>query len=148
MWASEPQPFDPMEQALHQAYAQTAAPDERPDYHMVHEYPLDGRPPMMTHVFADASGHRIVACKGAAEGIVERCHLPATAQAAVLEVLTQMAATGLRVLGVAHCPAPPPTFPDDQEDFNWEFVGLVAFPTRPSPPAPLCSGSFTRPACK
>jgi Ca2+-transporting ATPase len=53
MWASEPNPFDPLEIALHQAYKHITAEDERPFYKMIHEYPLGGKPPMMTHVFAN-----------------------------------------------------------------------------------------------
>ncbi|WP_460623569.1 HAD-IC family P-type ATPase, partial [Hymenobacter tenuis] len=88
MWASEPHPFDPMEQALHRAYGEQAgAADRRPAYQLVHEYPLGGRPPMMTHVFAAATGHRLVAAKGAPEGIIARCALaepdPDSAQAAL-----------------------------------------------------------------
>ncbi|CAN0588257.1 unnamed protein product, partial [Ectocarpus sp. 12 AP-2014] len=46
MWASEPIPFDPMEIAIHNTYARSIENDERPDYKMVHEYPLGGKPPM------------------------------------------------------------------------------------------------------
>jgi Ca2+-transporting ATPase len=62
MWASESIPFDPMEMALHAAYAKTMLNDERLVYKMVHEYALDGKPPMMTHVFEHAD-KRIIAAK-------------------------------------------------------------------------------------
>src|SRR5690606_5465538 len=71
MWASEPVPFDPMEKALHQLYTNTIKPDKRGEYQMVYEYPLEGKPPMMTHVFQDETGHRIIAAKGAAEALIE-----------------------------------------------------------------------------
>ncbi|HEY0900367.1 MAG TPA: HAD-IC family P-type ATPase, partial [Sphingobacteriaceae bacterium] len=48
MWASEPVPFDPMEIALHKAYQGSAGKDRRNAFKMVHEYPLSGKPPMMT----------------------------------------------------------------------------------------------------
>ncbi|MEO6303404.1 MAG: HAD-IC family P-type ATPase, partial [Bacteroidia bacterium] len=48
MWSSEPIPFDPMEIALHNAYSKLGSVDERPEYKLVHEYPLGGKPPMMT----------------------------------------------------------------------------------------------------
>ena len=53
MWASEPIPFDPMEVALHQTYKDIVQNDERTNYEFVHEYPLGGKPPMMTHIFED-----------------------------------------------------------------------------------------------
>lgn len=51
MWSSEPIPFDAMEIAIHEAYSNFESEDERPHFKMVHEYPLSGKPPMMTHVF-------------------------------------------------------------------------------------------------
>src|SRR5690606_14118143 len=47
MWSSEPVPFDPMEKTLHKVYEQTQSSDQRKAFHMIHEYPLDGKPPMM-----------------------------------------------------------------------------------------------------
>ncbi|MBC6990542.1 cation-translocating P-type ATPase [Hymenobacter sp. BT491] len=131
MWASEPQPFDPMEQALHQAYAATATPDARLVYQLVHEYPLGGQPPMMTHVFADVAGHRIVAAKGAPEGIIARCQLAAPEQAAALAALQAMAVAGLRVLGVCVSTCKANSYPSTQEGFAWQFVGLVGFSDPP-----------------
>jgi Ca2+-transporting ATPase len=63
MWASEPIPFDPMEMAIHQLYKASSTIDERPLYKMIHEYPLEGKPPMMTHVFENENGKKIIAAK-------------------------------------------------------------------------------------
>ena len=65
MFASESVPFDPMETAIHDTYAATHLTDERPDFNMIHDYPLDGKPPMMTHVFSSGNGNRVIAAKGA-----------------------------------------------------------------------------------
>ncbi len=142
MWASEPTPFDPMEQALHRAYAQTAVLDERPAYRMVHEYPLGEKPPMMTHVVAHHDGRLIVACKGAPEGIIARCRLPETEKAQALATLMQLATAGLRVLGVARCTTIPEVYPASQADFAWEFKGLVAFTDPPKPTAAAVLGQL------
>ncbi|WP_368662390.1 HAD-IC family P-type ATPase [Zobellia laminariae] len=77
MWASEPIPFDPMEISLHNAYAKQTDVDERPKYHMIHEYPLGGKPPMMTHLFENESGQRIIAAKGAPEALIQISNLTA-----------------------------------------------------------------------
>src|SRR5690606_19535209 len=69
MWSSEPVPFDPMEKTLHQVYGQTQE-DRRKEFQMMHEYPLEGKPPMMTHIFENSSGERIIAAKGAPEAIL------------------------------------------------------------------------------
>ena len=73
MFASEPIPFDPMELALHEVYGKINPTDERPDYQMVHEYPLGGKPPMMTHIFEDNAGtshHCCQRCSGSHYGSV------------------------------------------------------------------------------
>ncbi|OON69941.1 cation-translocating P-type ATPase [Hymenobacter sp. CRA2] len=131
MWASEPQPFDPMEQALHRAYAAAAATDQRLAFRLVHEYPLAGQPPLMTHVFADADGQCLVAAKGAPEGVLSRCPLTPDARAAADRALETMTAAGLRVLGVARSGCMAGRYPATQEGFRWEFVGLVGFSDPP-----------------
>jgi P-type Ca2+ transporter type 2C len=97
----------------------------------VHEYPLAGQPPLMTHVFADAGGQRLVAAKGAPEGVLARCPLPPAARAAAEAALLGMTSAGLRVLGVARSQCPPAGYPATQEGFAWEFVGLVGFSDPP-----------------
>ncbi|HOZ52608.1 MAG TPA: HAD-IC family P-type ATPase, partial [Chitinophagaceae bacterium] len=75
MWASEPIPFDPMEIALHQTYKEILSHDERPNYKLTFEYPLSGKPPMMTHIFENDKGNRIIAAKGAPEAIMNLANL-------------------------------------------------------------------------
>jgi Ca2+-transporting ATPase len=60
MWASEPVPFDPMEKTLHRGIRKQQQMTRR-QFSMIHEYPLDGKPPMMTHVFENKEGKRIAA---------------------------------------------------------------------------------------
>jgi Ca2+-transporting ATPase len=127
MWASEPIPFDPMEQALHRHYDSLDIPDERPDYKMVHEYPLGGKPPMMTHVFENGNARRIIAAKGAPEAIWEACNLSAGQVEEYGKAVAQMAADGYRVLGVAHAVFEGSDFPEQQADLPFVFRGLVAF---------------------
>lgn len=127
MWASEPIPFDPMEKALHEAYGALAAIDERPAYTMVHEYPLGGKPPMMTHVFADQSRKRIIAAKGAPEAILQCCHLPEEERQHILNVAEELAGSGYRLLGVAQSLFTGTDFPAAQQELPFVFIGLVAF---------------------
>jgi Ca2+-transporting ATPase len=101
MWASEPVPFDPMEVALHETYKKTTESDLRPTFSMAHEYPLGGKPPMMTHVFANEAGERIIACKGAPERVLRQSSLSEEQKTAVLAQVEALAGQGLRILGVA-----------------------------------------------
>ena len=127
MWASEPIPFDPMEIALHQSYSNIPEKDERPDYKMVHEYPLSGKPPMMTHVFENNNGERIIAAKGAPEAIIVISQLDATAKNKIEKAINQLANEGYRILGVASTIFTGTNYPKEQQEFLFEFKGLVAF---------------------
>ena len=127
MWASEIQPFDPMEIALHAAYRQSARHDERPAYRMVHEYPLGGKPPMMTHVFANAAGQRIIAAKGAPEAIIACSQLSPAQTVAVRAEIDALAGKGYRVLGVAQSNFAGTDYPEAQQQLPFTFLGLVAF---------------------
>lgn len=127
MWASEPVPFDPMELAIHQAYENFANPDERPAFAMVHEYPLGGIPPMMTHLFEDNSGHRIIAAKGSPEAIMAVCGIQEELVKKVITALELLASKGFRVLGVASSDFTGLDFPRNQQDLPFHFRGLIAF---------------------
>jgi Ca2+-transporting ATPase len=127
MFASEPIPFDPMETALHQAYTKNTATDERPAFTMVHEYPLGGKPPMMTHVFENKNGERIIAAKGAPEAIMAVSDLDANAAAQVQQALQNLAAEGFRVLAVAESSWTGNDFPEQQQELPFVFKGLLAF---------------------
>ncbi|HRJ28791.1 MAG TPA: cation-translocating P-type ATPase [Cyclobacteriaceae bacterium] len=127
MWASEPIPFDPMEIALHEAYQNTAKFDERPDYRLVHEYPLSGKPPMMTHVFQHNTGLRIIAAKGAPEALLAVSSVSQQERQVVEEVVRKLSLEGYRVLGVGETHMDGDHFPEKQQQFKFAFKGLLAF---------------------
>ena len=127
MWASETNPFDPMEKAIHQLYEEHAAVDKRLQYNQVHEYPLDGRPPRMTHVFENAEGEMIVACKGGPEGIIPQSSLSKEKIKQILEQTAAYAQKGYRVLGIAKSGWSDHNFPPEQTSFQLELLGLIAF---------------------
>lgn len=127
MWSSEPIPFDAMEIAIHEAYAKLESVDERPNFKLVHEYPLDGKPPMMTHVFEDSKGKKIIAAKGAPEAIIEVSHLSESEKKQVLVAIEKMANEGYRVLGVGETEFSGTNYPKMQQEFKFTFKGLVAF---------------------
>jgi Ca2+-transporting ATPase len=126
MWASEPIPFDPMEVALHSAYSKLGT-DDRSRYSLMHEYPLSGKPPMMTHVFEDAAGQRIIAAKGAPEALVKVSNLTPVEVQSIEETLKVLATEGYRVLGVGEAVFDGNDFPAEQQSLGFSFKGLVAF---------------------
>lgn len=123
--ASEHQPFDSMEKAILQAY------NEQEPLHpslpgMVYEYPLEGRPPMMSHVYEDPGG-LMIAGKGAPERILQVCGMDEAATRQLHAQIKIMTAGGYRVLGIAtafHNRSEP--YPEKQDQFNWQFQGFVS----------------------
>ena len=127
MWSSEPIPFDAMELALHEAYGKQIAVDERPNYTLVHEYPLGGKPPMMTHVFEAKDGTQIIAAKGAPEALMACSKLSEEATKQIETAMATMTAEGYRVLGVGQAVFTGKDYPKTQQEFTFDFKGLVAF---------------------
>ena len=127
MWASEPIPFDPMEVELHSIYGELYPDDERHRYKMIHEYPLSGRPPMMTHIFENENGNRIIAAKGAPEAIIHVSGMMQSEKDIVLKAVDELAVKGYRVLAVAQTMHEGSHFPEEQQQFSFDFKGLLAF---------------------
>ncbi|WP_229374723.1 cation-translocating P-type ATPase [Fibrella rubiginis] len=142
-WASETEPFDAMEKAIVAAF--TAACPALPIdmYPMVHEYPLAGTPPMMTHVRRSPSGEQLIAAKGAVEHVLAVCHLDAGAADRIRAETRQLSEAGLRVLGVARGTYATSDFPANQDAFTWSFLGLIALDNPPKANAAAVVRAFT-----
>jgi len=149
--ASEVAPFDTMEKAIVECWqAQFAAVFGPGQPDIIHEYPLSGRPPMMTHVYRLGT-EIIAAAKGAPERILTACRLAGDEAAAIEDVVSRMASKGYRVIGVCSAPltgsdpgGPPPQYPAGQDDFNWRFKGLVALYDPPLPDVKTEFGQWRR----
>ncbi|HEY8689395.1 MAG TPA: cation-translocating P-type ATPase [Chitinophagaceae bacterium] len=133
MWSSETNPFDPMEKTIHELYQKTAATDKRTQFKQVHEYPIGGKPPMMTHIFKNEQGEMIIAAKGAPEAILKRSNLSVAELKHVEEQSLSYAKQGYRVLGVGKGVWKEKHWPVSQEEFVFEFLGLIAFQDPPKP---------------
>ena len=131
MWSSETNPFDPMEKTIHQLYEKTAATDKRTQFKQVHEYPIGGKPPMMTHIFKNEKGEIVISAKGAPEAILKRSNLFVAELKHIEEQSLLYAKQGYRVLGVGKGIWNEKHWPESQEDFVFEFLGLIAFQDPP-----------------
>ncbi len=127
MFASEPIPFDPMEVALHQAYINHHQIDERQNFKLIHEYPLGGKPPMMTHIFEDEKGQRIIASKGAPEALLQVSKLSHSEIEQIQSAIFQLTNEGYRVLGVGISNFDGKNYPTKQQDLPFIFKGIIAF---------------------
>ena len=136
------EPFDPMETAFH-ALGERHQGDSlswRQDagWTLRHHYALAPELLAMSHVWGSADGgDHLVATKGAPEAIADLCHMAAPERQAMKAAVAEMAARGLRVLGVAEAAwANDAALPDHQHQFTFAFRGLVglADPIRASVP--------------
>jgi P-type Ca2+ transporter type 2C len=123
--ASEKDPFDTMEKAIVESYQTQLDPENRKDLEMVHEYPLGGQPPMMTHVY-ESEGGLLVTAKGAPERILGICRLDTDTIRKLGDIIQELASAGYRVLGVCSSENHTGPFPERQDDFKWKFAGLLA----------------------
>jgi Ca2+-transporting ATPase len=154
--ASKPEPFDPMERAIHTALT-SAAPTFKDDHHswiLEHEYPLTPQLLAVTQAWKVAEkvaekdaekdvgkvaeeAFLIVAAKGAPEAIAGLCGLADQQRTSIMKQVSALAADGLRVLGVARGKLSAERLPTLQSALHLEFVGLIAFadPLRENVPA-------------
>ncbi|GHB46481.1 cation-translocating P-type ATPase [Mongoliitalea lutea] len=127
MWASEILPFDAMEKAIHDTYSQLAPSDERKGTKMIHEYPLGGKPPIMTHIFQKQSGEKIFAVKGSVEGVLNQCKLDEEQLKVIWDHVNSFTNQGFRVLAVGKANPQMEVYPNTQQEFEFEYLGLLAF---------------------
>lgn len=133
--------FDPMDRAVEEVAVRVLHDTE----HLHDAWPLDrayGLTPellAMSQAWRSADGVYEIACKGAPEAVAELCHLAPIAAAARLGEAAALAQDGLRVLAVAAGHRTGGELPSHQHDFDFTWLGLVAFedPLRASVPAAL-----------
>lgn len=135
--ASELEPFDAMEIAIHQLGDHYLKDTKQlhPDRTLVHEYELTPDLLVITHVWKiqDQSNY-VVATKGAPEAVYKLCHLDEKTIKQLSKYANTMAKKGLRVLGVAKANFSSNVWPKTPEGFNFQFVGLIGLsdPIRPT----------------
>ncbi|MGC4122976.1 MAG: cation-translocating P-type ATPase [Myxococcales bacterium] len=121
--ASRPQPFEPMDRALHAAGG--AAP---PGWELVHEYPLSPELLAVSQAWRTGAGGPLrVASKGAPEAIAALCGLAPEARAKFLEAAGELAGRGLRILGVARGEVDEEALPARHANLHLALLGLVGF---------------------
>jgi len=149
--ASQPEPFDPMEAALHRlgkdALAGTTHVHER--WKLLREYPLSPALLSVTQAWRSAeTGGVVVAAKGAPEAVVELCHSGPEEARDALQAAAAMGEDGLRVLGVARAIHGGGELPGDQHAYDFRLLGLVGLedPLRPGVPEAVaeCAGAGVR----
>ena len=139
--ASAKDPSDPMEkafQALGRERLAGTAHMRGAEWTLAKAYGLRPGLLAMTHVWenGDDKSSSVVAAKGAPEAIADLCHLDTADRDAMAKSVDAMAGEGLRVLGIARAVFAGRDWPEKQQDFAFEFLGLagLADPLRTSVP--------------
>ncbi|WP_345990625.1 cation-translocating P-type ATPase [Sulfurimonas sp. HSL1-2] len=140
--ASEADPFDPMEKAMHALAQRYLSGTEHlhDDWELVYEYPLSAEMHAISHVWRSTHGDEyVVASKGAPESIADLCHLDAASSALLAQQVEALSSQGLRVLGVADARYSGKEWPSIQHDFAFRLLGLIALadPLRPAVPSAI-----------
>lgn len=134
--ASAVRPSDPMDRAVREMATGSgiALAEAAP----LRSYPLRPDRLAFIQVWPQPSSGVLLAAKGAPEAICRLCGLSADARAAVEQTVVEMAAAGLRVLGVAALKRSADGG-EDPGDLAFEFEGLVGFqdPVRADVPPAL-----------
>jgi len=134
--ASQKEPYDPMEKSIKESGLAKLSGTEHihADWELVREYPLSRKLLALSHVWRSPSGKNcLIAAKGAPEAVFDLCHLTPKEQQELLKEVSTLSQDGLRVLGVARALFDSNDLPENQHDFDFKFVGLIALedPVRP-----------------
>ncbi|MGE0526594.1 MAG: cation-translocating P-type ATPase [Bdellovibrionales bacterium] len=123
-FASQPNPFDPMEKAILRAAEHVTS--DKLNWSFVREYALSSDLLAMTCVWRSATDNQnIVATKGAPEAIIGLCNVSESEKDVILANVCKMASMGQRVLAVARSKVEG-DLPTTQRGFSFEWLGLIA----------------------
>lgn len=140
--ASEKDPFDPMEKAIKELFQSCTHYQLYEQPKQVYEYPLQGTPPMMTHIY-EGSGFYIAAAKGVPERVLKVCNMNEQNVNRVNAIAKTEAQKGYRVIGIASAVHNEEEFPRTQDEFNWKFEGLLCLYDPPKQHIPQVLKQFT-----
>ena len=132
-WASPPEAWDPMDRAFHElAVATTSLRGGT----LLKSWGLTPELLAVTFAWQTPAGEIRIAAKGAPEAIAGLCRLDADQHTELIGMINEMAARGMRVLGIAEASATLP-LPETPGGFTFTFLGLAGLsdPIRPQVPA-------------
>lgn len=141
--------IDPMEKAIDEAYKDHSIPAVAGQFKLVKEYPLSKELLAMTRVLrSEQAKGQVVSIKGAPETIFDLCHLNQSDREIHTQALNELGKKGYRVLAIAKANWSNESLPDSQEEFDFSFMGMLAFedPIRVEVPAAVkeCLGAGVR----
>jgi Ca2+-transporting ATPase len=132
--ASAKDPFDSMDKAFHTLKERQGGEAEKA-WQLKHAYGL--RRDLLAVAQVWSSGDKqLVAAKGAPEAIADLCNMSAPQRSKLKHAVDEMAARGMRVLGLAEASFKGSKYPSSPRGFRFTFVGLAGLsdPLRDSVP--------------
>jgi P-type Ca2+ transporter type 2C len=126
--ASEPDPFDPLEQAI-----VARSPQAQREQELIFEYAFDPADKYMSHIWRASDGQLRLYAKGSIEGVLARCDVSPETRLAALGANERLASRGIRVLAVAERPLAEITRERATDEAGLRLLGLVGLtdPIRP-----------------
>lgn len=127
--AGLPEPFDPMEQAMHalmKEHGHTPA-DLFLERELAHRQGVTPELLAMTQVWQTNGGPPLAAMKGAPEAVLSLCDIDPSDAERMLERARTLAAGGLRLLAVAEAHADPGEMLPQTMQRKFHFLGLVGY---------------------
>ncbi len=124
--ACEPNPFDPLDQAILRFAASKGV--DVPVLHgkeLVQDYPFDPAGKYLSHVWRQHDTCQIAA-KGSPEGILDRSWAPDSVRKRALEVTRTLAESGLRVIAIARGPLSASSGDRTTDEQHLRFLGVIA----------------------
>ena len=100
---------------------------------------------MMTHLFENNSGNRIIAAKGAPEALMDVANLTAMEKQQVEDAINALTTDGYRVLGVGESNFTGTDFPEKQQEFQFNLKVLLPFMIRRRKTSKRYCNIFMRP---
>ncbi len=128
--ASRKDPFDPIEKELKRVSLLHFKNSRKigENFSLMKEYPLSKNLLAMSQVWQPKEKKDLIlASMGAPEAILDLCHFDAGKENEILSKVKEMSQKGLRVLGVAKGIFSEINLPENQHDFDFEFMGLLGF---------------------
>jgi len=128
--ASQKDPYDPIEKEMQHVGEKflTNTDHIHDKWKLIREYPLSKQLLSLSHVWKSQEKESyIIATKGAPEAIFDLCHLNADTINKYKKIVSEMSNKGLRVLGVSKSDFGRSSLPQEQHDFDFQFIGLIGF---------------------
>jgi len=136
VYASDPIAPDSMETAIVERARSLEVPVPETDAALVRRYPLTRDRLFVAQAWLAAPDRVTVSVKGAPEAVLALSSMPESERTAWRARANEMAATGLRVLGVGRASSAVAALPKEPEGLEFRFSGLIGFadPLRPGVP--------------